>query len=236
MLNQSRQKSDQQKPVQQEHSHRTDETMLTHPIDWTAVAVALTFLSGCGMVTSEAPISSLAATAPDPSLVGHWRGATTLKGGGLVDLEIVDVEPGIYEITFTTGGRRLITNRTGGDGSVIAHTSRLHGMQFLNVRVADDRASFLTGRPRYVLFRYHALGDGALELWTIPKKTARNFVSRDFVSGKERQDAEGGSISLTASSPDLRQLLREFGPAEIFSERAGRFRRVVEVEKRVMSG
>lgn len=194
--------------------------------DWIAILTTLYLLSGCGMVTSDAPITGLIAATPDPSLPGQWRGTALVEGGGPASLDIVAIEPGVYQITFVAGDPRYITNRFGGDGSLIAHTSRFRGLRFLNIRVADDQQSFLSGKPRYVLVRYAVYNGRRLVLWTIPRETARAAVSSGLIAGEERQGLEGSSVRLTGASSDLRKYLREAGPVHVFSQHAGRFERV----------
>lgn len=212
---------------------RSEISAVFHHTYWIAILASLYLLSGCGMVTSDAPITGLMSAAPDSSLTGQWRGTTLIEGGGPASLDIVAVEPGVYQITFVAGDPRYIVNQFGGDGSLIAHASRFRGLRFLNIRVADDQQSFVSGQPRYVLVRYAVQNGNRLVLWTIPRETARAAVNSGLIAGEERQGLQGSSVRLTAASSDLRQYLRQAGPVRVFSQYAGRFERVEPGNKRV---
>ncbi len=214
-------------------SHRSEISGIFHHTYWIAILASLYLLSGCGMVTSDAPITGLISATPDASLPGQWRGVALIEGGGPASLDIVAIEPGVYQITFVAGDPRFITNQFGGDGSLIAHTSNFRGFRFLNIRVADDRESFLSGKPRYVLVRYAVQNGNRLVLWTIPRETARAAVRNGLIDGEELQKFQESSVRLTATGPDLRQYLRQAGPLQVFSQYAGRFERVEPSSKRV---
>ena len=230
MTDQSKTGHRQSRPQKRLASFWQEVAGLFFPGEFIFAVLVVLLLSGCGMVTSEAPITGLIATAPDASLPGQWRGAALIEGGGPASLDIVAIEPGVYQITFVAGDPRFITNRFGGDGSLIAHTSSLRGTRFLNIRVADDQESFLSGKPRYILVRYAVQDGNRLVMWTISQQTARDAVARGLIAGEQLDEASQGtrgpSVRLTATSPDLRKYLRDAGPLRVFSEYAGRFQRV----------
>jgi hypothetical protein len=163
-------------------------------------ALAAFGLAACPPVTSKIPVGTTVTATPDQALAGVWKGRVALSAtfSYFTFFPQDDGTVSAVLVTPPSGADK------GGWAAFSLQTVTLGPNRFMNVRETIDQGKPATGAmaDNTIPVLYRINGDGALVLYIIDEKLAKNAIKGGKIAGDIEQ-GQYGNVTLTATAADL---------------------------------
>lgn len=157
-------------------------------------------LAACPPVTSKTPLGTTVTAAADPGLTGIWKGRVA-TGDAFSYFSFFPQDDGTISAVVVT---QPSAKDQGGWAAFTLQTVTLGPNHYMNARETTEEgkpaSGSMTDNTIPVLYRINS--DGALVLYIIDEKLAKNAIKAGKIAGTV-EEGQFGNVTLTAAATDL---------------------------------